>query len=119
MEQEKKTIKGTNEESKNNVFVKFSKEDKIYEFERIFLCGMLDGGGKEELSTIISGFTDLQDFVTIFNNLLLQAYEFLVDNAENDKDDVINALRENSLQIFQGIEDGAFDSYFEETVNID
>jgi hypothetical protein len=112
-------IKGTQEEllkEENRdlkpLMVHFKGSRKKYEFKFGVMCGVLNDGSKDEISTIISGFETVESFVTIYNNIILQAYDFLKGNANNTDEEILSALRATTDSIFDGIETGAFDEYF-------
>lgn len=117
-EVEVEEVEEVKEINQNPLLVRFKKEDKNYEFKHVILCGALVENTKDEISTIISGFNEIDDFVTTYNSIILQAYEFLVTNAGINKAEVINALRESAMSVFDGLEEGAFDQYFNDTEDI-
>jgi hypothetical protein len=94
------------------LMVHFKGSRKKFEFKHGIMCGVLNDGSTDEISTIISGFETVEDFVTIYNNIILQAYDFLRGNADNSDEEILLALRSTSDSVFEGIESGAFDEYF-------
>lgn len=115
----KETLAKENNEDLKPVLVHFKGEKNVYEFKNAFLCGFLTMDESQEVSTIISGFTKLDDFVTVFNNILLQAYDFLQQNADNGKEQIVEALRTTTELIFEGIISGEFDDYFHSSLDLD
>jgi hypothetical protein len=94
------------------LMVHFKGSRKKYEFKFGIMCGVLNDGKNEEISTIISGFETVESFITIYNNIILQAYDFLKGNADNSDEEILLALRSTTDSIFDGIETGAFEEYF-------
>jgi hypothetical protein len=94
------------------LMVHYKGSRKKYEFKFGIVSGVLNDGSTDEISTIISGFETVENFITIYNNIILQAYDFLKGNADNSDEEVLLALRTTTDSIFDGIETGAFDEYF-------
>jgi hypothetical protein len=96
------------------LMVHFKGSRKKYEFKLGIVSGIINDGKSDELSTIISGFETVESFITVYNNIILQAYDFLKGNADNSDEEILNALRVTTDSIFDGIETGAFEEYFSE-----
>lgn len=111
-------VKETNEDLKP-LLVNFKGENTKYEFTNAIICGLLSNAQTDEISTIISGFDKYDDFVMVFNNVILQAYDFLKINAENSPQQVIEAIRYTVNQVLDGIADGEFDEYFNSSINLE
>lgn len=99
--------------------VTFSGEKKGYAFKNAIICGTISdvkNNESDELSSIICGFTDIADFISVFNNIIVQAYDFLSKNADNNKEEIILALEDMTELIFTGLRNNEFDDYFSKTV---
>jgi hypothetical protein len=95
-----------------HLMVSFKGEKKKFEFEHGIVCGRVKGHSEDEISTIISGFQEVDDLVTVMNNILLQTYSFLKDNADNTQEEIIGAMKATCETIFEGIQEGIFEEYF-------
>ena len=115
----KESLAQENNEDMKPVLINFKGEKTVYEFKNVILSGLMSTTESDEISTIISGYNDIDDFVTVFNNIILQAYDFLQKNADNSKEEILGALRETVEMIFEGIEADSFDDFFSSSISID
>lgn len=114
------TLLSETNESLQPLMVNFKGEKTVYEFKNAIVCGVIENNNSDnEISTIINGFNKYDDFVMVFNNVVLQAYDYLQQNAENTKMEIIDAMRFTINTIFEGIEDGEYDEYFQSAVTLE
>ena len=86
---------------------------QVFDFHNIFLSGVLvESIESEEITTLISGFDDVVDLVSIFNNLMLQTIGMLKENSDNSMENIVSALRESTDMILEGSLAGKYDDFF-------
>ena len=95
--------------------VKFGSEEHTYEFKHAIVHGV-ENKEDGKLMSLICGYTDLNDFVMVYANILVECYNFLKENYVDEKDfDVLKTLKDYTENIFDGIEKGDFEDSERET----
>lgn len=92
------------------VKVRFGEEDRTYEFKHAIIHGV-ENNDNDRLMSLIYGYTDINDFVMVYANILIECYQFLQENYEDDENiNVLDHLRNYTMNIFEGIENGEFEN---------
>jgi hypothetical protein len=93
--------------------VQFVGEEKEYIFKNVIMNGISNDNNEEVLS-LIGGYTDVSDFMVAYVNFIVECYNFLVENYENEevgftKTSVLDVIRKYTNEVFDDIENGIFD----------
>lgn len=99
--------------------VKFGEEKHIYEFKHAIIHGV-ENKENGKLMSLICGYTDVNDFLMVYTNILAECYHFLKENyIDNEEFDVLKILKEYSLNIFDAIEKGDFDDFERQSTRVE
>jgi hypothetical protein len=96
------------------ILVQIKGDETIYEFETAFLSGSLPDMESDEVATIMSGFDTVDKLFATYHNMILQTYEFLRMNVDVSEEEVMETLRTTTDNIFDGIENGMYDEFFQQ-----
>jgi hypothetical protein len=99
--------------------VQFEGEEKEYIFKNVIMNGILKDNNEEVLS-LIGGYTDINDFMVAYVNFIIECYNFLLENYENEevgftKMSVLEIVRKYTNEIFDDMENGIISETKEET----
>lgn len=91
------------------MLVRFKDDEKeVYEFKHAIIHG-IENKDDGKLLSLICGYSDINDFIMVYTNILVECYHFLQENYEDDTDfQVLNTLKDYTLNIFDAIEKGEF-----------
>ena len=90
------------------VEVRFGDEEHNYEFKHAIIHGV-ENKENGKLMSLIYGYTDVNDFLMVYTNIMVECYNFLKENYIDDEEfDVLKVLKEYSMNVFDGIERGEF-----------
>jgi len=89
--------------------VRFGKEEHIYEFQHAIIHGV-ESKEDGKLMSLICGYTDVNDFLMVYTNILVECHQFLKENYIDDGEfDVFKILKDYTFNVFDGIEKGDFE----------
>jgi hypothetical protein len=90
------------------IHVRLGDEKQTYDFKHAIIHGV-ENKDDGKLMSLICGYTDINDFIMVYTNILVECYHFLEENYEDGEDfNVLNVLKNYTHDIFEGLERGDF-----------